>query len=212
VVYGTPTYLAPEVLAGGASSPASDLYAVGVLLYEALTGAAPVAPAAPGRGGAPAALPLAQARPDVPSPVAAAVDRARSAEPSDRFADAGAMSVALGVSATRAVPAVGAVPTTVASPTERLDLPPVPVVPRRRRGRPANAVLAVAIALFGALVIAGAVIGGGGGDAPSPPPETIADTVPPPSSAEVDAPADDDDDEEPDDEDGEKGKGRKDRD
>ncbi|MFO0551335.1 MAG: protein kinase [Polyangiaceae bacterium] len=40
-VVGTPAYLAPEVLLGDAASESSDLYAVGVMLYEALTGAPP---------------------------------------------------------------------------------------------------------------------------------------------------------------------------
>jgi hypothetical protein len=36
-------YVAPEVLIGGAASPQSDLYAVGVLLHECLTGSTPFA-------------------------------------------------------------------------------------------------------------------------------------------------------------------------
>ncbi|MFN0028624.1 MAG: protein kinase domain-containing protein [Acidimicrobiales bacterium] len=41
VVVGTPAYLAPERLAGEPASVSSDLYAVGVLLYEALSGRRP---------------------------------------------------------------------------------------------------------------------------------------------------------------------------
>lgn len=38
VAVGTPAYLAPEILSGGAATPATDQYALGILLYSALTG------------------------------------------------------------------------------------------------------------------------------------------------------------------------------
>jgi eukaryotic-like serine/threonine-protein kinase len=38
---GTPAYLAPERVAGGPATPASDLYALGVVGYQCLTGEAP---------------------------------------------------------------------------------------------------------------------------------------------------------------------------
>lgn len=40
-IVGTPTYVAPEVLAGAEPTPASDWYSVGVMLHEILTGSAP---------------------------------------------------------------------------------------------------------------------------------------------------------------------------
>jgi eukaryotic-like serine/threonine-protein kinase len=41
IVPGTPHYMAPELLAGNVPSAASDLYALGVLLFELLTGQRP---------------------------------------------------------------------------------------------------------------------------------------------------------------------------
>ena len=39
-IVGTPGYLAPEIIGGGESSPKSDLFAVGIIFYELLTGKA----------------------------------------------------------------------------------------------------------------------------------------------------------------------------
>lgn len=82
---GTPAYLAPEQLEGMAATPRSDVYSMGVVLYEALTGAKPSRPAQP----------LASALPGVDPTLAAAVERALSTDPAQRFASAGEMGVAL---------------------------------------------------------------------------------------------------------------------
>ena len=41
IVWGSPQYFSPEQAAGGAPSPASDVYSLGVVMYEMLTGQLP---------------------------------------------------------------------------------------------------------------------------------------------------------------------------
>jgi hypothetical protein len=86
-VPGTLAYVSPERLTGGEALPASDVWAVGVLLWEALVGMHPfwngslleTARAIP-RG----APPLSEHRPDLPKRLAAAVDLALALRPADR--------------------------------------------------------------------------------------------------------------------------------
>ena len=86
-VPGTLAYIAPERLAGKGASPGSDVWATGVLLWEALAGSHPfwkpslLESARAISAGAP---PLASVRPDLPKPLLAAVGRALSLEPGRR--------------------------------------------------------------------------------------------------------------------------------
>jgi len=86
-VPGTLAYVPPERLAGDEATPASDVWAVGVLLWEALAGGHPfwksslLDAAKAIQAGAP---PLRTVRPDLPRPLAAAVDRALALDPAMR--------------------------------------------------------------------------------------------------------------------------------
>src|SRR5947208_13570846 len=96
---GTPAYLAPERLAGAPATFLSDIYSMGVVLYEGLTGEKPftgasfIAVAQAVQGGS--HRPLAVACPDLDASVTQAVERALERDPSHRFASAEAMAGAL---------------------------------------------------------------------------------------------------------------------
>jgi hypothetical protein len=99
-VPGTLAYISPERLHGEAAGPAADVWAVGVLLWEALAGQHPFWQASPletGRqikAGAPS---LAEARPDLPRRLISAVDRALAVEPERRPSAAALADVLRGV-------------------------------------------------------------------------------------------------------------------
>ena len=83
-VAGTPRYLAPERRMGAAGDAATDVFGVGVLLFEMLTGrTGPISD-------------LASLRPDASPNLVAAIGRAASADPLERFASAAEMATALG--------------------------------------------------------------------------------------------------------------------
>jgi Protein kinase domain len=86
-VPGTLAYIAPERLAGEEASGAADVWAVGVLLWEALAGRHPfwaVSPLETARRVEQGAQPLAQLRPDLPRELSRAVDRMLSLDPRKR--------------------------------------------------------------------------------------------------------------------------------
>ncbi len=96
---GTPLYMAPEVWRGEPATRRSDLYSLGILLYELLAGTAP-------HRGVPMAdlgnyvqhrdIPrLGEVAPGVDPALAAVVDRLVEREPGARFASADALLVAL---------------------------------------------------------------------------------------------------------------------
>jgi tetratricopeptide (TPR) repeat protein len=99
LVIGTPEYLSPEQARNDAVDGRSDLYAVGLILYEMLTGDLPFASGTPAetvmqRIARPAPS-LARTRPDLPSWLAAFCARLLERDPRRRFADADAALRAL---------------------------------------------------------------------------------------------------------------------
>lgn len=99
VILGSPQYLSYEQLSGGAITPRSDIYQLGLLLYELVTGVAPFR--APGAGTA-ALRALREVPPDprtieprLPRFVAEAILRCLQKWPEDRFATALDLQAAL---------------------------------------------------------------------------------------------------------------------
>lgn len=107
---GTPPYMAPEVWEGQADSAQTDVYALGCVLYELLTGAVLF------KGDTPPAVMLTHFQPrtypaqwpgDTPPGIAQLLDRALAREPAARYASAGALAAELnmlGSSAPAALP------------------------------------------------------------------------------------------------------------
>jgi tetratricopeptide (TPR) repeat protein/predicted Ser/Thr protein kinase len=137
-VFGTPHYMAPEQVQGGPSGPATDVWALGVLLHEAATGARPF------EGATALALydRIVRAEPPVlGGDLGAIASKALEKTPARRYPDAGPFAEDL-ARARRGEP----VSVRPAGPVRRLA--------RKVRRNPAPAI--VASVLFVALLFAGA--------------------------------------------------------
>jgi serine/threonine-protein kinase len=156
---GTAQYCAPEVLRGGVVDGRADVYSLGVVAYECLTGRAPFGAGDPDR----VAWQVLHSRVPVPSRTVpslgevydAAVWRATEPDPARRFARASEVAAAMGVQRRRPFdqappPSAGAPPpstlaTTVVGPVAlapRPTGPPRPAPPPAFAAPPAGAVRA----------------------------------------------------------------------
>lgn len=114
-VMGTPQYLSPEQARGNPSTPASDVYSLGVVAYECLVGRRPF------EADTPIATALAHLQQPVPplpggvpADLAAVVTRALAKEPSERYADGGVFADAMRSPGTSAGDTAAVVPPVVA--------------------------------------------------------------------------------------------------
>ncbi len=96
---GTPACMAPELFHGQPASVASDIYALGVLLYYLCSAKYP-----PGSKGVGVRRTLMDERPDLPEAFAAALSTATHQNPAERFQSAGEMATALAASLGTTVP------------------------------------------------------------------------------------------------------------
>ena len=181
-VLGTAAYLSPEQASGQGSNPRSDIYALGVVCYQFLSGRLPY------EAQSITELALKQQReappllnelnPDVSPELAAAVDRALELEPEARYETAEELRVALADGARGVAPATAATsvstPRTAATtisqatgdqpattvqrreprPAPQRAVPDAVQAPRRKRGWVApTIVLLIALALGAAALV-----------------------------------------------------------
>ena len=96
---GTPAYMAPELMVGQPATIASDVYAIGVLLFNLLTAQYPVEGAdlekLRAAHDSAARRTLLDVRPDLPQALAHVVETAINPDPQKRFGSAGQMVAAL---------------------------------------------------------------------------------------------------------------------
>jgi non-specific serine/threonine protein kinase/serine/threonine-protein kinase len=200
VPLGTPAYTAPERLRGFSATARSDLYALGVVLYEAAAGSRPFV----GDGAVAVAeavvagthTDLHERRPDLSPAFVATVERALATDPAERFADADQMRAAFDAptstagTSTAGAPAAPTVP--LRPPARDTAILPAPArgLPTPRRDlRRAIVVVSVVLLLVAAIMIA--LLVAAGDDTPTTAPTTAPATTPAttPATVAVELPA-----------------------
>ncbi|HWB72437.1 MAG TPA: protein kinase [Egibacteraceae bacterium] len=202
-VLGTPKYLSPEQVAGQTATPRSDVYGVGVVLYELLAGEPPFS----GENAIAVALahrndpvpPLDRRRRGLDPGLVGVVQRALAKEPERRYADAAAMREALRAAAGGAGPTapLAAAETTAVLPDDRASsagpVADTSATARRRRNPWVLAAMVglLLLALAGLAasraqrdpVVTDAGVGPGASPGVAPPPAAGAPSPPPPTDA-----------------------------
>jgi serine/threonine-protein kinase len=153
VVWGSPLYFAPEQAQGEVPSPASDVYSIGVVMYEMLCGTPPFTASTPDELArlhiSARPIPIREYIPDIPTALEEIISKVLSKEPAARYRTAdqlGRVLLKFGTLPDELTPAPAPAPTAVVAPqiAERLptkDRPsqprPEPVQPRYTEPEPA---------------------------------------------------------------------------
>jgi len=204
-IVGTIAYLAPEVIQGAQAEPRSDVYSLGMTVYEMVAGRLPfagtTAAASAGQRLAMPAPPLRAFNREASPALESALARALALVPAERFSSAADFAAALRRAASpvasppvRRQPAiVGAQPPSGASarrqPTARVPrgVAAPPRRPPRDSGSGAGTVLAIIgillLAAGAGLVAALVVMRGNNGGSGVPSPTSLPSPTPPPPTA-----------------------------
>ncbi len=171
MLIGTPQYMSPEQARGDAIGPATDIYALGILAYQMLSGRVPF------QGTTPHAVlhqqihelppPLPSVRSGLPPAVDSVLNAALAKEPRARYASAGQFAQALTAAVVGASPVPPPVPR-----ASRPGTPPAPPAPPPRKPPLWLWVLAAIAVVVVALVVL--LLPGGG---PSPVDNTATETA-----------------------------------
>jgi hypothetical protein len=150
-IMGTPGYHAPEQVAGEQVTPASDLYALGVVAYECLAGAPPFAGSAVEMAVAHRDRPLPLLPPPVPADVSAFVAELTAKDPARRPGSAAEVARRAGQLRDGLLGGTGG---ELYPPPELLATAAADEQPRPVRRRPALALAAMVVAGLTGLVLA----------------------------------------------------------
>jgi len=186
-VFGTMAYLSPDRVLGKPATAADDVYAVGVLGYEALTGRRPFLQ--DNIGALVQAIlneqppPIPMLRPDVDPALAAVIERAMARDPALRFPGAWAMRAALGTQAPPALPPPGT--RVLAAPVPPMAAVPAPMSPPLTHHPSRRSTLLALGAVFAALLLGVILLALDSSQAGPPATVTTSTTVPPPPSSTI---------------------------
>jgi tRNA A-37 threonylcarbamoyl transferase component Bud32 len=184
---GTASYLSPEQASGERATPSSDIYSLGCVLFEMLTGRPPFA------GDSPVAVATAHVReapasvrelaPDTPAALAAACDRALSKDPRGRPLSAAAFASELRSEPPAPAPAEVGVPAgttqVIGTPAPTAVLPTTEPTAKGPDRRWLWILLPALAALVGLGILVAALMGGSGNEPSNPPSKAPTTTVPP---------------------------------
>jgi serine/threonine-protein kinase len=143
-VLGTASYISPEQAAGATATPASDVYALGVVAYQCLAGHRPF------EGDTPVEIAMKHVRDaprplpgDIPPAVRAIVERAMAKDPATRWPNAATLAAAARQAAAQLAggpPVAAAPPSAAVSPAAPAAVSPAPTSgPPSRPASPAPA-------------------------------------------------------------------------